>query len=774
MNPYNNPSYDPNDPTTWFNVDASGKPVPPPLTPTTSASPSGAKTGPVSAAGPQTMVAPVGVPGAMGTTSNKGEGQYNVPRPGGAGGIIEQGVDGALNPVAIPDTITGGRIEKGAGAAAEETGLTGLARGIAEGGGDLGAVRRMLGLGGGDDGKSAQTALAQQTVAPTNANAQELYDQALVQANIARTAQNAPQVVSQQIDAPAAINARGYDSSTPIATIERTAQNVQGYDATKAVTFDSAGRQQQAAVTQAQQTAPATVGTINTSVSAPQLGSAAQTGPVGVGRVQVSGLADSMRTDQIAAAKKIADGPSAAMSQFKAGQAQTVSDQLSMAAQARGSQRAGLRREAIIAAGQQGLVAGLSAAALAAKEEQDKRVASSTALGQIRSQDVTSATSAASIAAEQANLQAQIDAAIAQGNTKEVNALLQRQGELTLEARKAELSGGLTQQGTQAELERSNLAARQEVNLYNTGAQNKAQGDWAAIYNTAVGNDYAAKNAASGMNAAADTKASADLAASRNAAIATDAAASTGASQYNTGLAAQIDAANKERQLKIDEGNRAADMAAQTTNASNTLEADKTTSANAITVQGQRIGGATDAINAGTSATGVRAKSDQTVVDADKAGSAADTQKDSAIIGAVGAGLAASSDVRAKEDISRVGGGSSGGDWAESYQPSDEDDEATKRQVDRMSDDQIQDWAEKAADLPITFRYKPGIEDGGKDVHLGFPAQGLEKSGPLGKLMVRRGRDGMRVVDYGAATLMLAKAGFDRANKAFIEAKGRR
>ena len=93
-------------------------------------------------------------------------------------------------------------------------------------------------------------------------------------------------------------------------------------------------------------------------------------------------------------------------------------------------------------------------------------------------------------------------------------------------------------------------------------------------------------------------------------------------------------------------------------------------------------------------------------------------------------------------------------------------DERTKREVDGMDNQDIQDWADRATELPVTYRYKPGIGDGGKDPQLGVLAQDLEKTGPLGKINVHKDEDGVRSVSYGPAAFMLAKAGFDRATEA--------
>jgi len=81
-----------------------------------------------------------------------------------------------------------------------------------------------------------------------------------------------------------------------------------------------------------------------------------------------------------------------------------------------------------------------------------------------------------------------------------------------------------------------------------------------------------------------------------------------------------------------------------------------------------------------------------------------------------------------------------------------------------MGDADVVNWAEKVD--PITFRYRDGFEDDGEDARLGVSAQELEKTGPLGRMMVHRDPySGMRTVDYGALALMLSKAALSKAER---------
>ena len=100
-------------------------------------------------------------------------------------------------------------------------------------------------------------------------------------------------------------------------------------------------------------------------------------------------------------------------------------------------------------------------------------------------------------------------------------------------------------------------------------------------------------------------------------------------------------------------------------------------------------------------------------------------------------------------------------------------DERAKQQVDTMGSHELIDFAHK---VPMaTFRYKPGVgEDDGQDVHAGTLAGALQGTGPLGRLMVHEGPDGLKRVDYGrlgGVTLAAAAMLNERVKK--LE-KGRR
>lgn len=659
-----------------------------------------------------------------------------------------------------------------------------------------GFVNNLLNGGGGADRYEQQVALAKGQVAQPNANAQELYGQALINAARASGYQGPSAVTTQEVTAPT-ISGPAY--------MERA--NYWNSAPTQAEAVDAFGRIQQAATTDVRNIPKAVVDSANTAIAAPRMGEAAQTGGVTVGRVQADPLAESLRAEAIRSAQGIATAPGAAKATFEAGQAQAVREALGVAAQARGQERASQRREAILAAEQGGLAASLQAAALAAKEEQEKRVASATALAGIRGQDITSAAGRQQIEAQRASLQAQIDANIATGNTAAVNALRTRQSELELEARKAEVSGALQRQGYETNLAEANLGVAAQTALTDAATRNKAAADYTA-----------ARNAEAAAAAARQTGVNV-----------TNTALGVQQAESNLTRAAQIEQQNIANAQAVRQRNAELGLAAQTTTAANQLTAGTQTAQNELAAEQLRRAGTTSAIQAGTGATGIQADTARTVVDANKSASEAASKDRAATIGAIGAlGAAVASDARVKEDVSPVGTGSAtydefeertrrmypsqladtrrafdaiergdtaptpnSRDWAQFFgQNASRDydamntaymlkkaamrgetgeqtsDERTKREVDGLDNDQIQKWAEKAAELPVTFRYKPGIEDNGEDPHLGLLAQDLEGTGPLGKIMVHRDQNNVRSVEYGPTALMMGKAAFDRATEA--------
>jgi hypothetical protein len=704
-------------------------------------------------------------------------------------------------------------------------------------------------LGTGKDNPNS-TEVGKALIQQSDQNSQQLYEQALAAA-----------AGAQNIQGPAAVTAGGVyvpgiEASDPrFATQAAQAQafdasaGTKSYDAALAEAADATARMRKAGVTDMAAVNPAYVSAVNTNVEAPNVGPAAQTGAVGVERVSMDPLANQLRSEQIKAAQGIATAPSAAMSQFRAGESQVMSDALAAAAGARGSDRAGARRDALLAINQGGAQQNLSAAALAAQEEQQKRVASATALSSIRSQDVISSQAAAGIQAQQANLQAQIDQAIATGNTEAVNTLKQQQANLALEARKAELSGSLSQQSTQAGLEQANLQARLEASKTNAAAANQAEQAYAQAVNTAGQQTAQNQTNVSLQNAAAQTGAAKDYAGAYNQAFGQYAQNQTQINAANAAAKNASSESNAGRQVDLAKTNTATSLAQQTTNAGNQLEASKATAGNQLSTEQLKQQTLNSGLQTGISANETQAKNAQALIGSAQADQQVKQQQQAGVLGALGSVISAvKSDERVKEDIAPIGGDSPssrrkraeeqahasgsradrieaeqagkdemsyllgranftdlpkgerldasqnmwdrlrgnrtsderakreispvGGGYERAfadYAPEDKED--AKREASALTPQQIDDWA--AHLQPITYRYKPGVEDGGAEPHVGLSANEVESSGPLGKLMVSHDAHGVRSLDYGAAALMLGKAAFEKASAAY-EAATRR
>jgi hypothetical protein len=637
----------------------------------------------------------------------------------------------------------------------------------------VGFVKGVLGMGG-DGGAAAQTQLAKDVTAQSTGNAQTLYQQALAQAASANAirapgAITVPAVTAQQLDAGK------YNVSTDTtADSEDATVRMRAYQAALATAGDATSAIQRGGTVDVQSTPGAYVPGVNTMIAAPTIGEAAQTGKTTVGSTALDPLANQLRGEQISAARSIASAPSAAMSQFKAGLSQVTADQLATAERARGAERAGARRDAMIAIGSQGAQQNLSAAALSAQEEQAKRVASAASLSGVRSSDVATTTTQAEIDSRQATLQAQIDVATAQGNTAAVNSLRTQQAQLSLDARKAEVAGSLTQQGQIAQLSEANMQAEQQRNVLNATAKNQAERDYQAAMAAAAGQTAANQTTVSLANAQGTTAASKDYATAVNTAAADAAARQTQANLANAALTQQQAQTNAARAATLDTTNVTTGLAAGTTSAANALDAQKTNASNQLSANQLQQTGATSAINAGTGAVGIQSKDAQTITDANKSGSAAEAQEKASLIGAGGAIISkVASDERVKENIAPVGG------FASSYEDAfaglggdgQTDKEEARREVENLSPEDVRDWA--SALQPIVFDYKPGHGDNGASPTIGLSANKVEESGPLGQIMVGRDRDGTRVLDYGAATLMLSKTAFDLANEAKMMASQR-
>jgi hypothetical protein len=603
-------------------------------------------------------------------------------------------------------------------------------------------VNNLVG-GGASDVAAKQTALAQATVAPSNQQAADIYGAAMNQAASANAIQR-PGAVAAPVMTSATINPNAYNVNTNTAAqVDDATLRMKAYQAAQAQASDAAIQNvKEANVSRVAAVPGADVAKVNTTINAPTIGDAAQTGGVTVGSTQLGPEATALQKQELQAASAIANGPSAAMSQFQAGQSQVVKDQLAMAAASRGSERAGARREAMINAGASGAQNNLAAASLAAQETQAKNVAASSAYQGIGAQALAAATTQAQITSQQQQLQAQLDSAIAQGNTAAINSIKTQQAQLGLQAQTSTVQAGLNQQGTLANVAQSNTALQQQTAMANAAAANTSAANYAASQNAAYSQLAANQTGTSQANAAATNAAAAYNTGAYNTAAQTAASQQSATNLANAALAQQQAQANANRAAGIDTTNATQQNAVSGANASNSIAAQTTNAANQLNTSQLQQTGATAALNAGNTAVGNEAKNAVTVVDANKATAADATSTDAANKGMLAAGIAKLSDERAKEDVQK------------------------------LSPYDTRHWAESID--PITFRYKEGHEDDGKDVQLGVSAQQVEKSGPLGRLMVHQDPgDDLKHVDYGALTLMLSKTALDVADEALERSKGK-
>lgn len=208
------------------------------------------------------------------------------------------------------------------------------------------------------------------------------------------------------------------------------------------------------------------------------IGDAERAGGVQVGRAVVdTGAANRLtgaETGNLAELSKAAEGrgPSAAGATLKQGLAESAQQALGAAAAARGSERAGARREALQAIGEGGFKEAQAAAALKAGEQQAARQQLTSAISQGRSQDIALSTKIAEITQQADNLQAEIDKQISLGNASQANALKARQAELRQQA--SEFGASAKNRAEEVNAGATNLRdielARQKLNADTTNA----------------------------------------------------------------------------------------------------------------------------------------------------------------------------------------------------------------------------------------------------------------------------------------------------------------
>ena len=529
--------------------------------------------------------------------------------------------------------------------------------------------------------------------------------------------------------------------------------------------------------------------------------------------VEASGLvagqpADELRQQALTQAAAAASSPSSAAAQMRAAGTQIEQQQAGMAAQARGADRAGARRAAMLGTGQQGMQAASTTAALAAQEQAQKQQAYTSALAGVRAGDVTAANTLASIGAQnqQANLTAQ--------TTTEQQRLATAQANQAAKLQAATTSGNqyLTAAGAnqQADLQAAMASGQQ----YLTAAQANQQANLSA-------QQYSAQN----LNAQENTALQAVGATTQAQGVASGAAAGQDQLKSKTGggllgaagsLLGMSDERAKQDVSPIGSGK---DNELDSLMESSYGDAPDLGGAYGLGVEGadspysfsERLGHAMQGLGATLQdrpqppALGAASPAGQNFLNwqPPKPSTEQSSQSSGGGLGGLVSGvksLIGGSDERGKTDIDRMmvqaeppsarrkkatelefstrdnppahRMAAAERDSAEREENqylmsharfTDLSDERAKRDVDRMSDEDLVNWADRVP--AVTFRYKRGVEDGGAVPHVGTTAQALERSGPLGRMMVSRGPDGLRRVDYGALAYMQSKAALAKAEK---------
>ena len=507
--------------------------------------------------------------------------------------------------------------------------------------------------------------------------------------------------------------------------------------------------------------------------------------------------ADALRQQALDQAASAASSPSAAQAQMRAAGNQIENQQAGLAAQARGADRAGARRAAMLATGTQEQGAAATSAALAAQEETTKQAQYATALQGVRSGDVNAGQALTQVGGlnQAANLQGQAQTAQNQLAAATANQAANLQGQI--------------QTGNQAlTAQTANQAANLQAQT-TTGTQ-------------ALTAEQA--NQQAGLTAQINTGQQALTAGTANQAANLQAQTTTGAQALNA-----------------EEANQAANLQAQ----QGTLTGAQNAYTQTLAAQNARMGTALQAVGATNQAQGVAASYGTNQ-------NALQSQTASNLVGGITSAIGMS-DERAKDEISAIGGTSDEGldalmssthgtttleqmakefptepttsSWQDaaarigktynSYggsqtplvsipQPSGQDflswrmpapsvpqqkdssksglaslgtligtsDVQAKRDVEQMNPKDVADWAESVP--TATWRYKRGVPgtDGGEDYHTGTIAQGLEGTGPLGQLMVHRDHQtGLKQVEYGPLGLMVGKGALHKANEALNWAK---
>ena len=416
-----------------------------------------------------------------------------------------------------------------------------------------------------------------------------------------------------------------------------------------------------------------------------------------IGKSQVDDAALALRGQQLAAAESAVHAPSSAAAQFRAALIASQEAQLGAAAQARGADRAGARREAVIAIGRDSIQGAEKSAELAAREQQAKNDSYASTLAGVSGQDLGFGTTNANLDSSRALQQGLISSARSRSNVQEANrrALDKAKFEEAADAlnsknqfelKKGNLDASTTNAANDLDASKTKYLGATDVSKYNAGQANVTRTTDAdrdvtvGLSNTKADNDVAATERLRRERLAADNaKALREFALEQ--------------ARFKLEAAKSQDAHDVARQSAIQSGangvSAAPDLAAGSTN-------------NLLRIAEGRVGvNKTDAENKQAGYTRL------TKMFSDGAAAAA-----------------TKSDERVKRGVSR----------------------ASKSDLNALTD------AFQAA----TFRYKGKHDDG--ELHAGTAsAQAIEKT-KLGKGLVSKDKDGVRVVDRAGLAMLLAAA----------------
>jgi hypothetical protein len=238
--------------------------------------------------------------------------------------------------------------------------------------------------------------------------------------------------------------------------------------------------------------------------------------------------------------------------------ARISNDQIAAAGMARGAGRTGAIREAMLAQGRQGLEAALGVDEQALGRQLGFQQQLTGAIQGTRGQDIDVATAQANLDAQRRNLQAQLETAVSQGNSQEINRL--RMGIAQLDQQAQQFNAGATNERTQVQGEMGLRAGISNADRSLTaGIDTARRTDAAALDSAARADTQAYRDSQQQIDVAtgnADrglTAQTAQETANRSAFDSTTGAQQAGAGAASSGLGAQTDALNAQRGIAKDE-----------------------------------------------------------------------------------------------------------------------------------------------------------------------------------------------------------------------------